>query len=393
MPTGVRIAVDYTWRMAFTLAAFWAWNICDKAITSYYSKRYKPVPLPENPSYSPRDVSIIVPTIDTESTFTECMRLWLKSEPREIIIVTVARNKDRVVQLVEPFQDDANKIIILTAPRANKRQQLVIGVAAARAGILALVDDDVFWRNECVVPYLLAPFEDPTIGAVAGIQSAEIPPERRDPQVITAWEAIAAYDMHQWKGSREVHFTADGGCWCLSARTLLIRTAILRNLEFTKAYTQELIGHRVVNTADDVILTEWVFDQGWNVSIQNLAEAEVTTNIHRDYRFAWQVLRWDRGNFRSFLGFIFVYPGLQKLMRRHPYTTFKMVERLARPVWAFIALSVWLQTLRTVPWIARHVWAFLVMDYVGPVVDLYIYLTMSNDNWLTRAADIQVIKK
>ncbi len=108
--------------------------------------------MPETPNYGPGDISIIVPTIDTESTFTECMRLWLKSQPREIIIVTVARNKDRVVQLVEPFQEDAGKIIILTAPLANKRQQLMIGVNAARGDIYAVVDDDVYWRVDSVVP-------------------------------------------------------------------------------------------------------------------------------------------------------------------------------------------------------------------------------------------------
>lgn len=117
------------------------------------------------------------------------------------------------------------------------------------------------------------------------------------------------------KGSREEHFAADGGCFCLSGRTLLLRTTILQDPNFGHAFTHELIGHRVVNTADDVFLTGWVFDQGWKVSIQNTPEAEVTTNIPRDHRFAWQVLRWERGNVRSFLARIFRYPGYSTLMR------------------------------------------------------------------------------
>lgn len=152
-----------------------AWSVYDKAAISYYARKYKPVPLPEKPNYGPGDVSIIVPTIDTESTFTECMRLWLKSKPREIIIVTVERNRERVVQLVQPFQEDADKIVILIAPLANKRLQLIVGVKAARGRIFALVDDDVYWRVDSVVPYLLAPFEDPEVGAVAGIQRSVSP--------------------------------------------------------------------------------------------------------------------------------------------------------------------------------------------------------------------------
>jgi SepF-like predicted cell division protein (DUF552 family) len=104
----------------------------DKAVISYYSSKYKPVPLPERPNYSHKDVSIIVPTIDTEATFTECMRLWLKANPREIVIATVERNKARVEQLIEPLRQHADKIIIVTAALANKRHQLIVGVKAAR---------------------------------------------------------------------------------------------------------------------------------------------------------------------------------------------------------------------------------------------------------------------
>ncbi|GIK05268.1 hypothetical protein Aspvir_009372 [Aspergillus viridinutans] len=389
--------------MAVALGALWAWSVFNKAVISYYSSKYKPVPLPEKHNYSHKDVSIIVPIIDTESTFTECMRLWLKANPREIIIATVERNKARVLQLIEPLRQHADKIIIVTAPLANKRHQLIVGVKAARGKIFALVDDDVYWRVDTVVSYLLAPFEDAEVGAVAGIQSAEVPPERQDARVITPWEATATFDLNQWKSSREVHFAADGGCWCLSARTLFIRASILQDQSFADAYTQEVIGRRIVNTADD-----------------NTPEAEVTTNIPRDHRFVWQLLRWDRGNFRTFLGYIFVFPGYRKLMQRHPYTTSKMVERLARPIWALAYVWAWLQTWHTAPWIAyayiawmafgwngylstyrgflkrypycgRQVWAFLLMDCIGPIVDIYVYLTMNNDNWLTRTADTKDI--
>jgi len=145
--------------------------------------------------------------------------------------------------------------------------------------------------------------------------SAEVPPERQDARVLTPWEAIATFDLCQWKGSREVHFAADGGCWCLSARTLFIRASILQDQGFADAYTQEVIGRRVVNTADDVVLTGLIFDHGWKVSIQNASEAEVTTNIPQNHKFVWQVLRWDRGNFRTFLGYIFAYPGYRKLIQ------------------------------------------------------------------------------
>ncbi|KAL4406327.1 glycosyltransferase family 2 [Colletotrichum abscissum] len=312
------------------------------------------------------------------------MRLWLKSKPREVIIVTVERNRDRIVRLLEPLKEDADKIVILCAPLANKRVQLVVGVKAARGSILALVDDDVYWRAAGVLPYLLAPFENAKVGAVAGIQSAEIRTDRQDPNVITVWEATSTYDLCQWKGSREVHFAADGGCWCLSARTLLIRASILQDPSFVNTYTHEIIGHKLVNTADDVVLTGWVFDSGWEVFIQNVPEAEITTNIPEDHKFALQILRWDRGNFRTFLGYIFVHPGLPKLMR------------FAFLAWVIGGWGGWVSSyksfLKKYPYCGRQWWGFIVMDLFGPVVDIYVYFTMNNDSWLTRVADIQEMK-
>lgn len=49
----------------------------------------------------------------------------------------------------------------------------MVGVKAARGKIFALVDDDVYWRVDTVVPYLLAPFEDAEVGGVAGIQMSD----------------------------------------------------------------------------------------------------------------------------------------------------------------------------------------------------------------------------
>lgn len=49
--------------------------------------------------------------------------------------------------------------------------------------------------------------------------------------------------------------------------------------------------------------------------------------------------------------------------RRHPYTTWKMVERLARPVWVITSLIVWFKTLYTMPLIAY-------VDFINALVYL-----------------------
>jgi glycosyltransferase involved in cell wall biosynthesis len=140
-------------------------------LANKYKAKQVSVPLPENPLLCTGDVSIIVPTIDTEDSFTNSVRLWLNNKPREIIVVTIPRDLDRVRELLAPIDDCYDsKIHLLTVPEPNKREQMVCGIKFATGAILCLVDDDVFWPHDRVLPHLLAPLENERIGAVGGPQ-------------------------------------------------------------------------------------------------------------------------------------------------------------------------------------------------------------------------------
>ncbi|GKT54045.1 polysaccharide synthase [Colletotrichum tofieldiae] len=153
------------------LGAFWAWYTYDEALTKSLAKKSKPIPLPGNPSYQSTDVSIIVATIDTPDSFTDCLRLWLANHPKEIIIVTIDRDLQRVHDLVKPvIIEGDDRISVTTAEYASKRYQMVVGIKEAKGRILALVDDDAFWGTLKVLPYLLAPLEDPKVGGAIGKQ-------------------------------------------------------------------------------------------------------------------------------------------------------------------------------------------------------------------------------
>ncbi|KAK7184386.1 hypothetical protein DPSP01_013830 [Paraphaeosphaeria sporulosa] len=407
--------------MDIALGFLWAWDVYHKVLTSYLAKKYRTVPLPDTPSYHCNEVSIIVPTIETEATFTECVRLWLRSNPREIIIVTVPRYKAHVEQLVQPVKDLTDKITILVAPVANKRQQIMMGARKATGKIIALVDDDAYWRGSGVMPYMLAAFEDSSVGGVAGLQSPEIPLERQDASVITVWEAAAALDMFKMNHDQPVRFTADGGLWVLSGRTVFIRAAILKDPHFAEAYTHQVIDGKIVNGADDVWVTEWILDHGWKICVQNAPEAEIFTNVPHDRKFLLQNLRWERGNFRSFWERIFGNPGYRTMKQRHPHLTSVMIEKLTRPVWVSAYIVAWSTTLQTAPWLAAtfllwmtlgmggsfwtyrafvkeypymagKVWKLMLMGNMGPVMDIYAFITMKDDRWLTRVADAQYVK-
>jgi len=101
----------------------------------------------------------------------KCLSSQLLNHPREIVIVTIMRDKDRVLELVGKVDDPDGKIRVLTVEAADKRRQMVCGIQATTGKILALVDDDTFWPTPAVLSYLLAGFQDATVGGAVGGQA------------------------------------------------------------------------------------------------------------------------------------------------------------------------------------------------------------------------------
>ncbi|KAK1975622.1 family 2 glycosyl transferase [Colletotrichum cereale] len=396
------------------LSAFWAWHTYDEALTKYLAKKTKPIPLPENPSYQSTDVSIIIATIDTPDSFTDCLRLWLANRPKEIIIVTIDRDLQRVHDLVKPvIAEGDDRISVMTAEYASKRYQMVVGIKQAKGKILALVDDDAFWNTLQVLPYLLAPFEDPKVGGSFGKQSALIPFKRRDPAVITPWEVASLRSLDSQNNIQAVRSTADGGCFCMIGRTMVIRAEIAADPRFVHAITTDTWRGKLLNTGDDSFITRWLQTEGWDIAVQNAAEAEITTIVFDDANFLRQLVRWQRSAIQSFLTTIFYQPGLGKIAEKHPYMARKVVERLIRPVVARVHILAFIQGfrnnstfayfaffwyiwgwvsaygsfIRRFPYAARHIWACFLLDNAHPILDLYAWITLSTETWGTRSED------
>jgi hypothetical protein len=146
------------------------WGLYERWVEAQLEKKYKPVPLPKVPQYSSQDVSIVVATIDTPATLPKSLSQWLDNNPREIIFVTIQRDLGLVQSLVSNVPQAACITRVVTCDVTNKREQLAKGIRMARGEIVALVDDDVFWPVSTVLPYLLAGFEDPSVGGVQGKQ-------------------------------------------------------------------------------------------------------------------------------------------------------------------------------------------------------------------------------
>jgi cellulose synthase/poly-beta-1,6-N-acetylglucosamine synthase-like glycosyltransferase len=150
--------------------SFRLWELYDDYVFRTYAAQPRHILLSAAPRYSPGDVSIVIPTVDTPEALTECLTSQLLNHPHEIVIVTITRDKDRVLKLVGQVNDPDGKIRVLTVKAANKRRQMVCGIQATTGSVLALVDDDTVWPNPAVLPHLLAAFEDATVGGAVGGQ-------------------------------------------------------------------------------------------------------------------------------------------------------------------------------------------------------------------------------
>lgn len=90
---------------------------------------YKPRPPTYDNKHKTTDVTLIVPTIDTdEEAMHEAMRSWFLNEPYEIIIVTAGEDTQKELQRIASTSVAASITRVLKVDKPHKRYQLVHGM-------------------------------------------------------------------------------------------------------------------------------------------------------------------------------------------------------------------------------------------------------------------------
>lgn len=57
-------------------------------MASGYRSKYKPFPIPEDPVFTSKDVSVVALLLSPPKIFEQCLKSWLKNQPREVVLVT-----------------------------------------------------------------------------------------------------------------------------------------------------------------------------------------------------------------------------------------------------------------------------------------------------------------
>ncbi|KAI9775449.1 MAG: Type 2 glycosyltransferase [Candelina submexicana] len=259
---------------------------------------FRPIPLPEDPTLTSQDVTIIVPTLGGNwNELRETLTTFLRTDPFQIILVTTDANLKHADQTVMSMQ--TSRVRVLSITHANKRRQMCCAIPEVQTRVTVFADDDVIWPQK-ILPWILAPFEKPRIGGVGTCQRL------RRVENPNLWNFLGALYLERRNFDISATTHIDGGLPCLSGRTVAYRTHILQDPDFTYGFTHERWLHRYqLNADDDNFITRWMVSHGWDTYVQYCKEAEVKTTLEGNHNFLKQCLRWVRSNWRSNLTSMF----------------------------------------------------------------------------------------
>ncbi|KAI9046715.1 hypothetical protein LZ554_009453 [Drepanopeziza brunnea f. sp. 'monogermtubi'] len=273
---------------------------------------YRPYAIPEHPTISAEDVTVIIPTVGTidEPEFRETLRTILANKPHEIIVCTVGREKLEIAQRVcneevrnlAPADRSITGVTVSAIEQASKRKQIYSQLIGVDTKIVALADDHVFWGLNYLKSSLAA-FEDPRIGGVGTNKRV-----RRDPFQFT-WANFLNFIACNYLERHNFECTAstniDQGVFVLSGRTVFYRTAVLKHPSFAVDYLRETwffgtVGREGFAVDDDNLLTRFTIGAGQHkVWFQNSEESTMHTTLGEPGKFFKQMDRWIRTTWRS----------------------------------------------------------------------------------------------
>lgn len=272
------------------IARLWRYTrLIVNIIAAWTSKPIRPA---SKPTLTSADVTVVIPTLGENKEFSECVQSINACNPAAITIVTPEKNVHRIKNLCEKI--GLYKVKVLGAKKANKRLQMVQGLKESKTAVTIFADDDVFWGTS-FIKSLLAPFEDPKVGAVGGFTSSSRTSN------LNTWEFLGTAYLERWNFEIAATSHMDGGISCLSGRTAAVRTEILQEPEFINEFVGEKWIGRIslLSADDDNCVTRYLVNRGWKTKIQTADEARLTTAVEPDSAFLGQCVRWCRTTWRS----------------------------------------------------------------------------------------------
>jgi hypothetical protein len=255
--------------------------------------RARPIPVPEKPSLTNDDVTVVIPTVNPNGLeFPACVASICANLPREIFIVTSDEEKaTEAAQMLPNIDTRGVSIRVLSANIANKRQQVAMVIGNVTTCITVSVDDSVVWPSK-FLPAAIAPFEDPNIALVGTTKRVRRTPKDDWVDDIFNFLGCLYLERHNF----EILSTSriDGGAFVISGRTALYRTSMIAAPIFLERFTNERFFFKCfgpLNADDDNFITRWAISHGWSIAIHSSPDTTIETTLGDKNRFLGQCLR------------------------------------------------------------------------------------------------------
>lgn len=369
----------------------------------YANLTYKAYPIAKVPTFSSKDVTVVVPTtFKTPDELVQCLNCILKCSPKEIFIVTADANVSAVGKLCAA--NSFKNIKVLGVEKLNKRTQMIKALKEVDSETVVFADDDVFWPDG-YLEQLLAIFEDSKVGAGGTRQRV------RRSSSPGFWHFLGVSYLERRVFNNITTNGIDGSISTLSGRSAAYRTSILKNEKFYHHFTHDTWLGRPLNTDDDKCLTRWVYSNGWEIALQKSTVLE--TSLEESSAFLSQCMRWARahwrGNFtvmtnetywRSFKyawGAYVIYFGqfqtpallVDGTLFGFLYLSLQDASAAIR-FWSLVAFGMWLlftKVVKLIPHLLRYpqdiIWlpGAILFAYFHGFLNIYAVCSMTNTVW------------
>ncbi|KAH8597591.1 glycosyltransferase family 2 protein [Bisporella sp. PMI_857] len=315
---------------------------------------YKSIPIPESPQYTSKDVTVIIPTIhDNFEELRDSLQSILSCHPFELLLVTTADKYDKLKAFVKTLE--ASNIQVYYTAIANKRIQVCEAIPKVKTTFMVMADDDVTWPRT-MLPWVLAPFEDPTYGAkFGGVGTCQrVKRLRSGPWMPRIWNWLGAAYIERRNFEISATHGIDGGTSCMSGRTCCFRSEILQSPLFLEGFKTERWGKYQLNADDDNFVTRWLVSHNWKTYVQYNHECQLETTLENNKKFLYQCSRWARSNWRSNYTSLFTE---RHVWRQQPWSTYALhIATFTSLAFVMDPLIVYITYRAAIDFIPGHEW-------------------------------------
>ncbi len=274
-------------------------------------------------------LSILITAFREAATVGRAIEAFLPQLPADGEILVVSPDPETTA-VVDSYAARYPMVHHVADPQRGKPIALNIGLQAARGDIIVLSDGDVFVEKEAV-QYLVAPFEDPQVGAVSGHPISLNPTNT----ILGYWAYLLTEGIHQVRLKRD----RAGDFLVCSGYLFAVRSDLISSIPEDALAEDAVISHRIAQ-------------QGYRVRYAPEAQVFVKyPTTYRDWRrqkvrstggYAQEYIRTSPVRMRS--AWLELLYGVQLALRypRHPreffWTGLLFIARLH--LWLLVFLNV-----------------------------------------------------